>query len=159
MFVPINYKLIICLAFLFSFSVDKKAGRSVCRVRNKFISEKLADFASQAHNHPIGVLLCFCKFQIQKTHKFLYEIYKYLGYKLSASHGTASFFMKLRTLSQNKKTLSSIFLFENLKKCKNFYINQIVRIKIQVRANLLCPRNRPTLQVFGGYLFVYLYFA
>ena len=115
--------------FLFSFFVDKKAGRLVCRVRNKPIPENLPTLRRQHTNHPIGVCYVFANLDAKKTHKFICEIYKHLWYKLSASHGTASFFMKLRTLSQNKKTLSSIFLFKNLKKCKKSYINQKVRIK------------------------------
>ena len=51
-----------CSAFLLSFSVDKKAGRLVCRVGNKFISEKLADLRRKHTNHPIGDLQCVCKF-------------------------------------------------------------------------------------------------
>ena len=92
-------------------------------------TRKLADFASLAHNHPIGV--CYV-LQILDAKKLINSLVRFIsisGINLVLSHGTASFFMKLRTLSQNKKTLSSIFLFENLKKCKNFYTNQIVRIK------------------------------
>lgn len=115
---------------MFSFSVDKKAGRLACRVRNKLIPENLPTLRRKHTNRPIGVCYVLQILDAKKTHKFICEIYKRLWYKLSASHGTASFFfMKLRTLSQNKKTLSSIFLFKNLKKCKKFYINQIVRIK------------------------------
>ena len=103
----------------------------MCRVRNKLIPGNLPTLRRKHTNHPIGVFCYVLQIlDAKKTHKFICEIYKHLWYKLSASHGTASFFfMKLRTLSQNKKTLSSIFLFKNLKKCKKSYINQKVRIK------------------------------
>lgn len=114
---------------MFSFSIDKKAGRLACRVRNKLIPENLPTLRRKHTTTPLAFVMFLQIFRCKKTHKFISEIYKHLWYKLSASHGTASFFMKLRTLSQNKKTLSSIFLFKNLKKCKKFYINQIVRIK------------------------------
>ena len=127
----------------------------MCRVRNKLIPENLPTcVVSTQPPHR-----CFCYvlqiLDAKKTHKFICEIYKHLWYKISASHGTASFFMKLRTLSQNKKTLSSIFLFKNLKKCKNFYINQIVRIKNLLIKILRIPRDFKMFSTFSWKVFIF----
>ena len=119
-------------------------------------TRKTCRLASLAHNHPIGVFCYVLQIlDAKKTHKFICEIYKHLWYKISASHGTASFFMKLRTLSQNKKTLSSIFLFKNLKKCKNFYINQIVRIKNLLIKILRIPRDFKMFSTFSWKVFIF----